>query len=247
MRQMTRKVILSLVCLAMVAWQAAAAGVQQRITSVLSVTFPAEPRATHVDDQLNYLYQTDTCAWLAQAKQYEENGQVHDSATLASFYEGMAKGILRAAKGTETRRSNININGLRAMEIEYVKGDQRSLPATVCSRALKVNGEIVILSFTAPTERYDRLAGERNKFFNSMVLDKDSTLNQYTDAVPAAPARAADSTAISPADTTSKAIPTQAPVSFMQSHAGSVIKMFGLLVLVCALIYGFAVYTRRKG
>lgn len=244
---MIRKLLLSLIVLSACApGVRAAQGVPQRLTGVVSVTFPSAPRATRVGDQQNYLVQTDTCAWLAQAKPYAENGQVHDSITLASFYEGMAKGILRAAKGTETHRSNLRLGGLPALEIEYVKGDSRSLPATVCSRALKVNGQIVIVSFTAPTQLYDRMAPVRDKFFASIKLDQDSTLQSYPPYVRVDSVVPVGST-VPAAATDSSTVARPAPVPFMRSHAGSVIKMFGLLILVCALIYGFAVYTRRKG
>ncbi len=247
---MIRKTLLFLLFFAAGAWSlCAATGVQQRITGVVSVTFPAEPRATHVADQQNYLYETDTCAWLAQSKPYVEDGRVHDSATLASFYDGMASGILRAAKGTETHRSNISIGNLRALEIEYVKGDERSLPATVCSRALKVNGEVVILSFTAPTQLYDKMTTTRDKFFSTITLAHDSALVAYQPWSPADSAADAAGAAQATAHGDTAAAKTAAPVatSFMDSHAGSVIKMFGLLILVCALIYSWAVFTRRKG
>ncbi|MBS1624127.1 MAG: hypothetical protein JST83_08925 [Bacteroidetes bacterium] len=225
-----------------------AQAVPQRVTGVVSVTFPTVPRATRVADQQNYLVQTDTCAWLAQAKPYIDSGQVHDSATLASFYNGMAKGILRAAKGAETRRNSVTIDGLKALEIEYVKGDNRSLPATVCSRALKVNGQIVIISFTAPTELYGKMTATRDKFFASITLDKDSMPESYpaSDQAPKDSGQTAVATA-SATDTSAVHMAAPAPTPFMRSHAGSVLKMFGLLILVCALIYAFAVYTRRNG
>lgn len=246
---MLRKIILSLLWLACGAWSLSATGVTQRITGAVSVTFPAAPRATHIDDQQNYLYETDTCAWLAQSKPYMGHVSVHDSATLASFYEGMAKGILRAAKGTETHRSYVQTGSIRTLEIEYVKGDQRSLPATVCSRALKVNGQVVIVSFTAPTQLYDRMAGIRDRFFSSITFDRDSTIAAYDPYTAADSSRVAAAAAQASAkgDTTATATATPATVPFMDSHAGSVIKMFGLLIMVCALIYGWAVYTRRKG
>ncbi len=242
---MMRKTLLSLLFFAASLSAMAGAPVQQRLTGVVSVAFPSAPRATHVGDQQNYLYETDTCAWLAQVRPYEEDGHVHDSVTLASFYDGMAKGILRAAKGTEIHRSDIRIGGLRALEIEYIKGESRSLPSTVCSRAIKVNGNIVIASFTAPTQLYNGMTAMRDRFFSSIMLDHDSTLQEYPPYVrvdSAAPAATAP--AASAGDST--AVATQAPVAFMDSHAGSVVKMIGLLVMVCALIYGWAVYTRRR-
>lgn len=243
---MIRKTLLSLLFLA--SWSLyAGPGVQQRVTNVLSVTFPEAPRATHLADQQNYLLETDTCAWLAQAKPYVEDGRVHDSATLASFYDGMARGILRAARGTETHTSTVTIGGIQALEIEYVKGDERSLPATVCSRALKVNGQVVILSFTAPTRLYDKMTATRDRFFSTITLAHDSILTAYQPWSPADSAAASEAAALATvtADTATAAAKPQ--VNFMDSHAGSVIKMFGLLILVCALIYSWAVYTRRKG
>jgi hypothetical protein len=129
--------------------------------------------------RINYVYQTDSCSYLAQVKPYIDGGKVHDSATLAAFYDGMSKGMLKGAKGTMLRKDSIEIGALKAIELEYVRGDEHSLPVTVCSRALLVNGQVIVYSFTAPTSRYERMKGAKDKFLSSITFNKDSVLIQY--------------------------------------------------------------------
>ena len=241
-----KKTLLLVLCILLVsAYVSAADGQQKDITKVVSLRFPGPPQVSGRADQTNYIYQTDSCSYLAQVKPYIDGGKVHDSATLAAFYEGMSKGMLKGAKGTVLRKESIEVGTLKAMKLEYVRGDEHSLPVTVCSHALLVNGQVIVYSFTAPTSRYDRMKGTKAKFLSSITFNKDSVLIQYHLKVQSDSAHLVSDSIIKKVDSLSH--PALVQVPFMQSHAGSVIRMFGILILFSGVIYFFATLSRRKG
>jgi hypothetical protein len=240
-----KKALLSVFCFVFLALAASGAGWSpQQVTRSVSISFPAAPHTSSIPDQTNYLLETDSCSYFAQTRQYIYDGKVHDSITLAAFYDGMVKGILRAAKGTLVRKDSIKVAGLQAIELEYVKGDERSLPLTVCSRGLLLNGELLLYSFAVPSESYDRMRATREKFFASLSIKKDTVLMQYKPVDAAIGSSSALSADPAPSDTTRHVSP---PVSFINSHAGAVVKTFGLLILFSAMVYFLATFSRRKG
>lgn len=240
-----KKTLLSILSvLLMVAHISAADGPLKDVTKVVAIWFPGVPQVSGRLDQTNYIYQTDSCSYLVQVKPYIDQGKVHDSATLAAFYDGMSKGMLKGAKGTVLRIDSIEVDKLKAMELEYVRGDEHSLPVTVCSRALLVNGQVIVYSFTAPTQRYERMKAAKDKFISSITFNKDSVLIQYHVKIQSDSAHLVSDSIIKKVDSLSHPAVVQVP--FMQSHAGSVIRMFGILILFSGVIYFFATLSRRK-
>lgn len=236
-----KKVLLSVLGFVFLALAASGAGWSpQQVTRSVSISFPAVPHTSSIPDQTNYLLETDSCSYFAQTRQYIYDGKVHDSITLAAFYDGMVKGVLRAAKGTLVRKDYVQVAGLQAIELEYVKGDERSLPLTVCSRGLLLNGNLLLYSFAVPSESYERMKATKEKFFSSISVKKDTVMIQYK---PNDGSSAISITTVA-SDTTKR---TAAPVSFFNSHAGSVVRMFGLLILFSVIIYLLATLSRRKG
>ena len=241
-----KKTLLSILSVLLIVDHISAAEGQLRdVTKVVSIRFPGVPQVSGRLDQTNYIYQTDSCSYLVQVKPYIDQGKVHDSATLAAFYDGMSKGMLKGAKGTILRMDSIEVGKLKAMELEYVRGDEHSLPVTVCSRALLVNSQVIVYSFTAPTSRYDRMKGAKGKFLSSITFNKDSVLIQYHPKAQNDSVSTKSDTFITKSDSVNQT--PVAAVPFMQSHAGSVIRMFGILLLFSGVIYFFATLSRRKG
>jgi hypothetical protein len=242
-----KKILLPFLCFTLLTLTAFAADwPRQEITKAISFGFPAKARITTAFDQVNYLYSADTCSYLVQTKPYKEGGKVNDSTTLEAFYNGVAKGIIKGAKATLVHKNDMYVNGLRGIELEYVKGDQFSHPVTVGTRILLVDDLLLVYSFTAPSQSYAAMHSLEEQFLSSITIAKDSVATQYH------PMTAADSIAVStirpgavPAisDTSHAAY---APHNFWGTHAGSVFRMFGVLILIFALIYFFATLSRRK-
>ncbi|MCW3125916.1 MAG: hypothetical protein JWO03_1574 [Bacteroidetes bacterium] len=244
-----KKILLTFVCIAFLALTvSAAAGPGQKVTHTISLNFPFAPHVSGSAALTSYASITDTCSYLATTEPYINDGKVHDSITLISWYEGVLKGILKASRGTLVRKDTIRVVGLQAMEIEYVRGDKNSLPVTFCSRALLANGELLVYSFTAPSLRYDKMSGLKKQFFSSIQLRGDTVITQYQPrSIAAAPATSPSPAGAVIAKSDSASHSPATPTRFLDSHAGSVIKMFGLLILFCAIIYFFATLSRRKG
>jgi hypothetical protein len=84
----------------------------------------------------------------------------------------------------------------------------------------------------------------REKFFASISIKKDTILMQYKPVDAGFGSSSALSAGAAPSDTTKHISP---PVSFINSHAGAVVKTFGLLILFSAIVYFLATFSRRKG
>ena len=173
-----KKYVLLNLWMALMILPAMAKDVTQPINNICSFTFPAAPQVTEAQGAKNYLYNTDSCSYLVQAKRVTEQGIVKDTATLYSFYRGIIKGILRASHGSVVSIKKIENGNLHEVELEYVKGDKDHLPLSVCSRILLVDDYLVITSFSAPFERFMGQKVLKENFFNSFSLIKINAPSQ---------------------------------------------------------------------
>jgi hypothetical protein len=248
---MRKNVLLNLGLMILAVRVSAGDGVTQDIEKTCKLNFPATPHITDVDGMKNYVYATDSCSYLVQAKPVSRQGIVHDTATLSAFYGGAVRGILRGARGTMIGSKQIGIGGLRAEELEYIKGDKDHQPVSICSRILFVNSTLLVYSFSAPYSRFAALKNLKDHFFNSVNFDGVKAVTQVTSA---RDTNEMDNTSVesSPAsipDTgTVRAHPVAVHTELVKPNTLHFIISFALCILLLAgTLYILVRWKKRKG
>ena len=196
---MRRNVLLTLCLIELTANIYAADGIKQDIDKTCWFTFPATPHLTDVHGLKNYIYETDSCSYIAQIKPLTNTGIVHDTGTLWAFYGGIVKGILRGDRATFIGSKRIEVNGLSGEEMEYIKVDKDHQPISQCTRILLINGKLLAYTFSAPYAKFMALRKLKDAFFSSISFDDIKHIEQLSAAavadtsIPATPTPVFDS------------------------------------------------------
>ena len=214
--------------------------VRQNVSDFCTFDFPVTPTVTDINGRTDYLYVTDSCYYLVKFTTIARNNIIRDSATLFNFYVGITKGILKGETATELRKDPILINGLQAMELQYVAADQHRQPITVCSHILLANRKLIVYTFSAPYRKYEDQKNLKERFFASFTLKSERGLAQYKNDADSA--SYSDKSSLSaPAPDASTAAEAQAGHSdlfkpntlrFILSFAGSILALAGLLYFI---------------
>lgn len=174
-----RNTVLLNLCLMFLSVHSFAADISQDIAGICSFRFPARPDSSETGGMKIYVYTTDSDSYLVQVKAFTKKSVIYDTLTLAAFYDGTVKGILRGANGTLIDEKNIRVNGLIGRQIEYTKSMAGGPAVRVTSRLLFLNDEFIVYSYIVPLVNASDMEKYRAQFFSSFAVNDHVVLFQF--------------------------------------------------------------------
>lgn len=154
-----------------------------KIDSLVIATLPGKPASKKNDTGQVYFYKryaSEYIIYLQNFKYYKKFSLRQDS--LSAFYNGVIEGHLRAPHSKLLSKSEVTINGFKAIDFSYKADSTHGLPDVRFQRAVFLDHYMITFSYWTSTDSLQKNLPNKEAFFNSIavIADKDKT-KQYTD------------------------------------------------------------------
>ena len=144
------------------------------MTSFSSIKFPIVPERIDNFQETIFTATDSEGVYIVSLRKMPGSANNLSKEELPEFYKGVSEGAINATNGKLINKKDININGCKGIEINYVSNSNPQLPSARFKQIIFVNEYLISCDFWAFDEQKEQTKETKEKFFNSLSIIIDN-------------------------------------------------------------------------
>uniref|UniRef100_UPI00404AE1C9 zinc ribbon domain-containing protein n=2 Tax=Gelidibacter sp. TaxID=2018083 RepID=UPI00404AE1C9 len=151
--------------------------ISTEITDFAKIDFPSESQLDESNGEFVFSVVDENAIYMVQSKKLnsQQRPQIKEN-EISEFYEGVVSGTLNAANAELISSRDLLINGIPAIEIEYLVPSNPNLPSQRFKRIIYVNQHLINIDYWPITEHLDISKANKKQFFDSFTVSSNSNI-----------------------------------------------------------------------
>lgn len=136
-----------------------------------SIDFPKQPDKNTIQNNTIYLYSDSSGIYMVQVKDLTAQQTLLTNSS--QFYQKFIEGAIATSKGKLVAQKEIEIGGLKGMEIKVTVENEEKLPDTRYTKMVLVNNYLISANFWTNSAIQNDAVTNKDYFFVSLSVKDD--------------------------------------------------------------------------